>query len=174
MEYFDKVDPKYYESISDYKNTLLKTNSSFDGCFDLQKYNDIKAWHDYTKLFEKVDTLPDGFSLGFQYLYIDNDEVIGMLNFRPQALNHDYLKKYGGHIGYSVKPDKRNNGVATRMLKQFLLICKNEYKLDKVLVTCYKDNRTSKKVILNNGGIFESYISEPNESKILERYWIKL
>ena len=45
---------------------------------------------------------------------------------------------------------------------------------DKVLITCMKDNIASKKVIINNGGVYENEIVYPPNDKVLERYWIKL
>lgn len=172
--YFDVVKPIYYESIKKYRNEMLESNSSFDGCFQLQDYEDIEKWHLNNLLFENKDSLPPGYSIGYQYLYLENDEVVGMLNFRPKANEHKYLSMYGGHIGYSVLPSKRRNGIASKMLHDFLIICKEKTNLDKVLITCFEDNEASKKVILNNGGKFESSIMYNPENKVLQRYWIKL
>jgi len=97
-----------------------------------------------------------------------------MLNFRPKANEHPYLSKYGGHIGYSIKPSKRNNGIGSKMLKDFIELCKKEYDVDKLLILCHSYNEGSRRVILNNGGIFESNILYPPENEILERYWIKV
>ena len=46
-----------------------------------------------------------------------------------------------------------------------------EMKIEKVLVTCDKDNIPSQKVILRNNGIFENHAFD--EDKVLiNRYWI--
>ncbi|EPZ58952.1 putative acetyltransferase [[Clostridium] sordellii ATCC 9714] len=57
------------------------------------------------------------------------------------------------------------------MLRQNIINCK-EYGLDKVLITCDYDNVCSEKVILANGGVFESDIEA--DGTIKKRYWIKL
>lgn len=172
---FDKVKPIYYESISDYRKELLETNSTFDGCFSLQDYEDIEKWDLNCKLFETSQTLPPGYSIGFQYVYLNKEDVvIGMVNFRPYALEHPYLSKFGGHIGYNVRPSCRGEGIGNNMLKDFLKICKEDYLLDKVLITCLENNDASRKIILYNNGIFESKIDCPQEKSILERYWIYL
>ena len=46
--------------------------------------------------------------------------------------------------------------------------------LDKVLITCDDDNIASKRIIENNGGIFESKIFKEENKKELRRYWITL
>ena len=86
---------------------------------------------------------------------------------------NEYLEKYGGHIGYSVAPGERHKGYATQMLKTALPMCR-ELGIDKVLITCIKGNEGSKRTILNNGGIYESTVYEPDEKIELERYWISL
>ena len=169
-----KVVPQYYNSIKKYREEMLSCGSSFDGCFYLDEYEDIEKWHLNNVLFESKDTLPPGYSIGYQYLYLDDDEVVGLVNVRTEALSHPYLKLYGGHIGYSVKPSKRNKGIANSMLKDVLDICRDEYHLDLVLITCFKDNLASKKVITNNGGILENELIYPPENKTMLRYWIKL
>jgi len=172
--YFSRIEKQYYDSIMQYRNEMLESNSTFDGCSSLDKYEDIEKWHLNCNLFESVYTLPPGYSLGFEYLYLCDDEVVGMINMRPDALNHPYLKQFGGHIGYSIKPSKRQTGIGTKMLKEFLPICKDIYKLDKILITCLEENIGSKKIIINNGGIFESSVLYNPTDKKLERYWIKL
>ena len=167
-----KVEKKYYDSIFEYRKEMLENKSSFDGCFCLEEYEDIEKWHLNNLLFESLDTLPPGYSLGYEYLYVSDDEVVGMVNIRPDAFNHPYLKEYGGHIGYSVKPSKRKLGIASKMLKDTLKLCNIEFKLDKVLITCFKDNEGSRKTIMNNGGIYLDEIMYNPENKLMERYWI--
>ena len=172
--FFTKIKPEYYDSIKDYRDEMLRYDSEFDGCSSLNKYDDIEKWKLNCDLFEHYDTLPPGYSIGYEYIYVDNDEVVGMLNLRPEALSHPFLKQYGGHIGYSIKPSKRKMGYGTRMLKDFIKEYRDMFIDDKILITCMKDNIASKKVILNSGGVYESEIVYPPNDKVLERYWIKL
>ena len=44
--------------------------------------------------------------------------------------------------------------------------------LDRVLVTCDEDNEGSRRTILNNGGIYDGTVYEPDEKVRLLRYWI--
>ena len=172
--FFTKIKPQYYDSIKQYRNEMLSVNSDFAGCSNLEKYEDVEKWKLNCDLFESNDTVPPGYSIGFEYMYVKDDEVIGMVNMRPEALDHPYLKQYGGHIGYSIRPSKRLQGIGTRMLKEFLVLCKNTYNLNKVLITCFKDNIGSRKIIIRNGGIFENEVLYPPTDSLLERYWVSL
>ncbi len=95
--------------------------------------------------------------------------ILGAINIR-YSLN-DYLLNYGGHIGYGIRPSERKKGYATEMLRLALSICK-EKGLDKVLITCDKDNIASAKTMLGNGAILENEVLE--DGKIVQRYWITL
>ena len=46
--------------------------------------------------------------------------------------------------------------------------------INKILITCYSDNEASKKVILNNGGIFEKATPDKQSNKIINRYLINI
>ena len=108
-----------------------------------------------------------------QFLFVrDNDHrIVGMLQVR-HAFN-DYLERYAGHIGYSVRPSERRKGYATRMLRQGLVFCRT-IGLDRVLISCEVDNEASRRTILANGGVYESTVFEPAEKIELQRYWIDL
>lgn len=180
MKYrFDVVKEEYYPSLLRYRYLLKESNSRTDGCNRIEIFEYIESWDLECKIFEDEATVPPGYSIGFQWLYIDEeDNVVGMVNFRPKALQHPSLKLYGGHIGYNVRPDKQGQGIGTSMLKDFLKIVKKQYAktydIDKVLITCNDSNEGSRKIILNNGGEFEKKIYCPYENGYLERYWIKI
>jgi predicted acetyltransferase len=46
--------------------------------------------------------------------------------------------------------------------------------MEKVMITCLEDNEGSRRIIMNNGGVFENKILYPPEDKMIERYWITL
>ena len=174
--YLCKPDMTMIEEFYNYRLELIRTNSSSDGTNRIDCFDDMEEWYLDTKLYEKLDTCPPGMSIGFQYVYIDKDtnQIVGMIQLRPDALNHPYLKRYGGHIGYSILPSRRKQGIGNLMLKQFLEIVKNEYKLDRVLITCFEDNEGSRKIITNNGGIYEKSEFYAPDNKNIERYWIDI
>ena len=100
---------------------------------------------------------------------IENDEVVGTIDLR-HLLNKNYFERLG-HVAYYIHPLKRNKGYATKALK----LAKKWYQsknINRILITCYSDNEASKKVILNNGGIFEKSVHDKQSGKIINRYCI--
>jgi len=68
---------------------------------------------------------------------------------------------------------KRKKGYVTQIFKQALEYCKNELKLERVMVSCNKYNEGSRKTIINAGGVLErEYISDNGEN--IQVYWIDL
>lgn len=162
---------KHLSSILDYKRELIEVGSSFDGCGSL-KNNDINDWYKKCKSMENIETCPSGYAIDFKYVTVDdNDEVVGMMSYR-QSLSVEILREVGGHIGYSVKPSKRRQGIATWQLKELLKIIKQEGINSKVMITCNTDNIPSKKTILACGGIYQDTNTYMDET--VERYWINI
>ncbi|MFD4480950.1 MULTISPECIES: GNAT family N-acetyltransferase [unclassified Streptomyces] len=96
--------------------------------------------------------------------YVDGADYFGRLAIRHNV-NTRFLREYGGHIGYDVRPTARRRGHATAMLIGSLPHAR-ELGLESVLVTCDTDNTGSRKVIEGAGGVFE----DERGGKL--RYWI--
>ena len=84
---------------------------------------------------------------------------------------NEFLKQFGGNIGYSVRKNERNKGYAKQMLKLALEKCK-DLKMKKVLITCDEDNIASEKVILSANAKLEDIRNVDGENK--KRFWIDL
>lgn len=168
-----KPTDEYSTQIAEYRQEFLDAGDSMDGCGSLRvmenPFDFIKKCKDY----ESEDTLQEGRVIATQFLLIRicDNRLVGMIQVRHYF--NDYLEKYAGHIGYSIRPSERRKGYAKQMLKMALPFCR-EIGLDKVLITCNDGNIGSEKTILANGGVYESTIHEPNENVELKRFWIKL
>lgn len=93
-----------------------------------------------------------------------------MINIRL-ALN-ERLKKYGGHIGYSIRPKERGKGYNKINLYLGLKICK-EYGIKKVLMDADKENPASWKTMEALGGInIREYYDDENAHCIVKDYEI--
>jgi predicted acetyltransferase len=102
------------------------------------------------------------------FLVNNNNKILGATNIRHQLTEN--LKIEGGHIGYGIRPNQRGKGLGTLQLKLALQKIK-EFGINKVLITCNKENTHSAKVITKNGGIFDSEIEK--EDRIVQRYWVE-
>ncbi len=103
----------------------------------------------------------------------DNDEILGAIEVR-HFLN-DGLRKYGGHIGYGVKPGRRGNGYRKTMLEMAADELK-KLKLPQVLICCLEENIASAKTIENRGGVLEDKVDliRGGRHKTGLRYWLEI
>jgi len=172
---FFLVEPceEYAEQIVEYKQAFLDADSTMDGCGPLRRCEDPLTYIAECRKYTSPETLPEGLVLATQFFYIRKSDncLVGMLQVRHYF--NDFLSKFGGHIGYSIKPCERRKGYATSMLRAILPYCK-DLGLDKILITCIDSNIGSEKTILNNGGVYESTVCEPDMKRNLKRFWIQL
>ncbi len=105
------------------------------------------------------------------WLVEDEREIVAVSNLR-HALT-DKLRREGGHIGYSVRPSRRGEGLGTAVLRESLQKAR-EIGLDRVLITCSKENLPSARVILRNKGQLDSEEFLPERQSTVQRYWIDL
>ena len=100
----------------------------------------------------------------------DRNRLLGAVNIRHYLNEH--LLREGGHIGDGIRPSERRKGYATEMIRLALIECK-KLGINKVLMTCDKDNIGSAKSIINNGGILENEFVN-SDGEVEQRYWITL
>lgn len=140
---------------------------TINGCCGLTRYENYSDWLNYIKNVER-GLIPDRISSS-TYVAADKNakSIIGIIDIR-HYLNDEHF--YSGHIGYSVRPSIRSKGYGAKILRLGLEKAK-EFNLDRLLLTCKKDNMASKKVIERNNGILEKEIIDDGESYLV--YWIK-
>ena len=168
-----KPTSEHATQIAEYRQAFLNAGDSMDGCGPLRRIEDPEEYIKICKEYENPDTVPSHLVPATQFLLVrtNDKKLLGMLQVRHQF--NEYLEKYAGHIGYSVRPDERQKGYAKEMLKRALPFCK-ELGLEKVLISCIDGNIGSERTILANGGVYESTVYEPNNNRALKRFWIHL
>ena len=175
MEEFILIRPtsEYASQLAEYRQEFLDADNSMDGCGPLRRFENPEEYIQVCKDYENPETVPSHLVPATQFLFIrkSDNKLVGMIQIRHRF--NDFLEKYAGHIGYSVRPSERRKGYAKIMLAMALPFCK-EIGLDKVLITCISGNEGSEKTILANGGTYESTVYEPDYNADLKRFWITL
>lgn len=155
-----------FEQISDYKEEFLLNNEIIQGAANMTALS-IPEWVQFTENTKYKESVTPGFVTAHTFFALDNDKIVGVINGRHEL--NDYLLNFGGHIGYSVRKSERRKGYGKKMLfytSKFLF----SLGLDKILITCDKNNIASRRTIESCGGILENEVIE--ETRTTLRYWI--
>ena len=164
---------KYKESfIAAVKEYQATDDNDRQDIFSL-KVEDLKK--DFASYISKLlsesrgENLPEGYVPQTTFWLIDEEEFIGRVSIRHSLTPH--LLREGGHIGYDIRPSKRQMGYGKKMLALALPKAK-ELGIKKALVTCDETNIGSRKIIEANGGVLENSV-EMGEGKPRKlRFWI--
>ena len=164
---------EYASQIVEYRQEFLDAGDSMDGTGSLRSISDPEEYIKECLDYEDPKKVPSHLVPATQFFFVRkcDNRLVGMIQIRHHF--NEYLEKYAGHIGYSVRPSERRKGYAKEMLKMLLPFCR-KIGLDRVLITCDYDNVGSEKTILANGGVYESTVHEPDENVDLKRLWITL
>ena len=131
-------------------------------------------YHDFDHYLEhlEVKTASEGLVPDSVFFLLDEDRnrLLGAVNIR-HYLNEALLKE-GGHIGDGIRPGERRKGYASEMIRLALIECR-KLGIDRVLMTCDKDNVGSVKSIIKNGGVLENeFVNSDGVTE--QRYWISV
>lgn len=165
---------EYLDQVWAYRQECLDAGSDMDGCGPLRRMETPAEWLAAVRAYADPAAVPEGKVQATQFLSVRESDgrLVGMIQVRHYL--NEYLRSFGGHIGYSVLPSERRRGYAKEQLRLCLSWCKQTLGLDKVLITCEPSNPASRRTVLANGGVYESTVHEPGEDIDLERYWVAL
>lgn len=174
MEKLKHVRPtkKYEEKAIEFINEFYEYNSKINGVGGLNRYlDDYDGW--LKKLEEDRNRKESDEKVPAETFFLvreSDDKIIGMINIRL-ALN-EKLKKFGGNIGYCIRPTERGKGYNKINLYLGLLCCQ-EHGIKEVLMDCDKENIASAKTMLALGGkLIKEYYDEENAHYMVQDYTI--
>ena len=133
-------------------NEFYEYHSQINGAGGLHRYlDDYEGW--LQKLDADYKRVPDENKVPARTFFLireEDDRIVGMINIRL-ALN-ERLSKYGGHIGYSIRPTERGKGYNKINLYLGLKVC-DRYGIEKVFMDADLDNPASWKTMVALGGV---------------------
>ena len=147
---------------ADYIREFREYGSEVHGSGSLDRY---LAEHSYEAWLEKLEQdyirVPDEEHVPARTYFLvreSDSRIVGMINIRL-ALN-ERLSKYGGHIGYSIRPTERSRGYNKINLYLGLKVC-NEHGIERVFLDADLDNPASWKTMEALGG--ERVLEHPDD-----------
>lgn len=165
---------EYAEEIMAYRQEMLEAGSSFDGCFSMKRHESPQLFVEHCIEWSNPRRPADEHGAWGNVIMAirkSDNKMVGC--FQVHNVLAERMKKYTGHVGYSVRPSERRKGYATQILakaKDFLL----SFGFEEITVSCLPDNVGSRKTILANGGEYLETVFLADDKVYLERYTIKL
>lgn len=134
---------------------------SYEECLDkVKKMADIK----YAK---SVNRCP---GKTFFLIRKNDNRLIGMINIRHHLTKA--ILKFGGHIGYGIRPTERRKGYSEINLYLGLIKAYEEFGLKKVMLDCSIENLASDKTIKALDGKLERCELDESDNTMTNVYWI--
>lgn len=113
--------------------------------------------------YEHPVNMPDWFVPESYYYLWDRDRLVG--EFRIRHYLTEALREGAGHIGYSIRKDKRGQGYGTAGLKLAVDIAKSMIPEKEIYLRVNKDNIASQRVMRKNG----AYLAGEDETHLFMR-----
>ncbi len=131
------------------------------------------AWEGYVALYDLLSKMtaggyprPDCVPMDSYFIEAEG-HILGQLHLRLRL--SPQTERVGGHVGYRVRPSRRNRGVATAALRLALGKLADRG-IERALVTCDSNNAASARVIEKCGGIRTS--DAARKDGVEWRYWV--
>ncbi|MCL8023965.1 GNAT family N-acetyltransferase [Nocardioides bruguierae] len=137
----------------------------------LLEIGEDEPWADFVERLPTLRTDPPAGRVPAEFLVLVVDgEIAGRVSIRYEL--NDWLTRWGGHVGYGVRPGFRRRGYASLMLTSALQRLA-EAGVEQALVTCDDGNLGSAAVILGCGGVLEDVVPGPEDDPTPKRrYWV--
>ena len=154
-------------------------DSYIDAVYEYIEENLQPTWHpdilrarfdEYLEVMRQTETEPlAGMVPATRYwMIVPGSGYVGELDLR-HFLN-DTLRRFGGHIGYTIRPSHRGRGYG-KLLCKLGIQAARQRGIGDILITCDDDNRASWKIIEANGGRLLDKIDN-GRGELTRRYWI--
>ena len=168
---------KRKDEIIDYINEFVFYKSDTNGMGSLDK---ILEGYTFEQALERCLNMPDeeyAKKLGrcqsktFLLIRENDNRIIGTINVRWNL--PEEMKRFGGNIGYGIRPTERRKGYNKINLYLGLIEAK-KLGLDEVMLDCDVNNLGSSRTMQALGGILERTEIDPYDGILTSVYWFNV
>lgn len=173
--YLEEPSLERKDAAIDYINEHIDYGSNINGVGGLDRIlNEGGSYEEWLEKVTKEQSKKYAESIGkvpantyFTIRESDN-KIIGMVNIRHYL--NDYLRKFGGHIGYGIRPTERRKGYNKINLYLGILEAR-KLGLEKVMLDCDVNNLGSDRTLKALGGKLERTEVDPSDGVLTNVYW---
>ncbi len=175
--YFERPSLERKEEIIEYLDEFVKYGSDINGSGSLDKIYEGYTFEQALERCLNMENKEYAENVGrcqsetFLLIRENDNKIIGTINIRWN-LNKEMLR-FGGHIGYGIRPTERRKGYNKINLYMGLIEAK-KVGLDKVMLDCDVNNLGSDKTLKALGGELERTEIDPSDGTLTNVYWIDI
>lgn len=151
------------------RECLDQGEGRINGSCGLALYDSYDRWLQTVHALEAGTTPGEAPASTFLTVRKSDGRIVGTVQLRHCLT--DALKRHGGHIGYEIRPSLRRRGYGKAQLRLALREAAARG-MDRVMVSCDRNNRASARTIESCGGVFDH--EEPWKDSGERIYWIDL
>ena len=173
--FLEKPSIERKNEIIDYLDEFIKYGSDINGSGSLDKIYDGYTFEQALDRCLKMENEEYAESInrcpGKTFLLIrkEDNRIVGTINVRWNL--NEAMQKFGGNIGYGIRPTERRKGYNKINLYLGLMEAQ-KLGLNKVMLDCSITNLGSDRTIKALGGILERCEIDPSDNELTNVYWI--
>ena len=164
------------DDVVDYMLEHQKYNSNINGSGGFDHILDGKSYEELLENNLKMSNKEYAYSKNrcpgktFFLIREEDNKLVGMINIRHDL--NEVMQRFGGNIGYGIRPTERRKGYNKINLYLGLIKARDEFNLEKVMLSCNVENIGSDKTITSLGGILQRCEVDPSDNKLANIYYI--
>lgn len=175
--YFEIPSLERKNEIIEYLDEFVKYGSDINGSGSLDKIYDGYTFEEALDRCLKMEDEEYAKSIGrcqsrtFLLIRENDNKIVGTINVRWNL--NEAMLRFGGHIGYGIRPTERRKGYNKTNLYLGMLEAK-KVGLEKVMLDCDVNNLGSDKTLKALGGKLERTEVDPSDGILTNVYWFNV
>lgn len=175
--YFEIPSLERKNEIIEYLDEFVKYGSDINGSGSLDKIYDGYTFEEALDRCLKMEDEEYAKSIGrcqsrtFLLIRENDNKIVGTINVRWNL--NEAMLRFGGHIGYGIRPTERRKGYNKINLYLGMLEAK-KVGLEKVMLDCDVNNLGSDKTLKALGGKLERTEVDPSDGILTNVYWFNV